>query len=127
MDDQAMAAKRLADAVLLHRVRSGLTVMAAAQRAGMSRTTWTDLENASRPIPRAETLGRVAAALGVDVAELLIAAGVISSPLRFADDAVELRQRLEVLVDQVAELAARVSEQADTLAQLQRRFRQGSG
>jgi transcriptional regulator with XRE-family HTH domain len=125
-DDHRMPSKAVADLVVLHRVKSGLTIQGAAQKAGVSRTTWTDIEDAATPVARPETLGRVAEAIGVDLVDLLVAARIISPPPPGADGE-ELRVRLQRLVEQVTELAARVQEQGVELARLGRRFGQGSG
>ena len=44
----------------------------AAERVGMNRVSWYDIENGANPNPTAKTLEKIAAALGVTVADLWI-------------------------------------------------------
>lgn len=93
--------RALAERVLLLRVKAGLTVQQAAKVAGVSRTTWTEIESGDTPV-RAETLGRVAAVLGVDVAELLVVAGMISPQTQTEGRPLEDRiAALELVVEQL--------------------------
>ena len=54
----------------LERAKRCLTQAELAKRAGVNVTTLRDLESGKRT-PRAETLGRVAVALGLDVEDLI--------------------------------------------------------
>lgn len=100
--------RALADMVILHRVRLGLSVQRAAELAGMNRGTWTDLEDGKRP-SRPETLGRVAEVLGVDVEQLLIAAGIIE-PVPASDVS-----RLVALIDEMQETLASLVTRVQSL------------
>jgi len=64
------ARDRVAANLAALRTAAGLSQAAAAERAGLRQATWSDAETA-RKLPSLETLDAMAAALGVDVAELL--------------------------------------------------------
>lgn len=49
-----------------------LTGTEAARRAGISQGTWSDIECGSNPNPTPRTLEKIAAALGVTLAELFV-------------------------------------------------------
>ncbi len=66
----AAAPERVGARIRTRRVAAGRTAMEVAEAAGMARSNYARLE-ASRHRPRLDTLERVAAALGVRVAELL--------------------------------------------------------
>lgn len=64
------------DTVKVKKLRTdlGLTQQEAADKAGMStRQQWNDIESA-RQSPSLDTLGKIAFALGVDAADLLLKA-----------------------------------------------------
>jgi transcriptional regulator with XRE-family HTH domain len=49
-----------------------LTSSEAARRAGISQGTWSDIERGKNPNPTPRTLEKIAAALGVTLAELFV-------------------------------------------------------
>ena len=61
----------LARRIRKHRQAAGLTATAAAERAGLHRVAWAELEAGRNDNPKLNTLEKVAGALGVTVAELL--------------------------------------------------------
>jgi transcriptional regulator with XRE-family HTH domain len=56
-------ARALADAVLHARATQGLSVQAIAAKAQVNRTTWTNVEQATRTVLNARTLGAIDVAL----------------------------------------------------------------
>ena len=54
------------------RKSAGLTAEQAADRADMHRVTWSDIERGKNPNPTPRTLEKIAAALGVTLAELFV-------------------------------------------------------
>ena len=98
--------KALADFIVLHRAKAGLSVTRAAELAGMNRATWADLEDAAARLPRPETLKPVAEVLGVDVEQLLVAGGFID-PLTPAEVS-GLAETLRAIVATIDVIEARV-------------------
>lgn len=54
----------------LIRWRQGMTITTLARNSGVSRQTIYDIENGARPWASAETMGRLARALGATIEEL---------------------------------------------------------
>ena len=54
------------------REAADLTISAAAERAGIHRVAWSDLEAGRKANPTLNTLEKVAGALGVTLAELFV-------------------------------------------------------
>ena len=52
------------------RITAGLTQTEAAERAGWTQSTWSDIE-CDRTVPRIDTLTAVAAAIGCPLADIL--------------------------------------------------------
>ncbi len=51
---------------------AGLTGSAAAERAGLSQGTWSDIERGKNPNPTPKTLEKIAGALEVELADLFL-------------------------------------------------------
>lgn len=54
------------------RTQAGLTASVAAQHAGMSQTTWSDIETGRNPNPTPRTLEKIAAAIGCELPDLFV-------------------------------------------------------
>jgi transcriptional regulator with XRE-family HTH domain len=108
-DDAVMTRQHLADYVRTAREEAGLTVVAAADAARVSRTRWTAIESAEPPIPKGSTLGKIAGILGRPFDELAaIARGDVTPP---DDDDLRterLLARLDAMDDALRKLEARV-------------------
>jgi transcriptional regulator with XRE-family HTH domain len=64
-DDDRVLREQLGDYVREQRARTGLTVVRAARTAGIGRSTWTTIEHGKSPIPKPDTLGKIARALDI--------------------------------------------------------------
>jgi transcriptional regulator with XRE-family HTH domain len=62
----------LRDNIRRIRKANGLSAAKAAVRVGMNRVSWSDIENGANPNPTPRTLEKIAAALGVSLAELFV-------------------------------------------------------
>ena len=62
----------LHERIRAHRKAADLTVTAAAESAGIHRVSWSAIENGADTNPTARTLEKIAAALGVTLAELFV-------------------------------------------------------
>ena len=61
------------------RTRLGLTMADAAERAGTSAAYWSQIENGTTKLPGADLRRRIAEALGVSHARLLVAFGELTA------------------------------------------------
>lgn len=67
--------KQVGDLIRANRERGGVTIAEASRAAGLSRTTWTEVENGDPPLKKAATLGKMAIAIGVEPVVVLAIAG----------------------------------------------------
>lgn len=67
---------RVAEYVRYWRSYAGLSIADVLEPSGVSRSKWSDVENARGDQPRPETLGAMAKAIGRDPGELLAIIGV---------------------------------------------------
>lgn len=107
--DVDMPSRALAEYVRACRARKGLSVVEAAKLAGISRSKWTEIEAGQTPLPKENTLGRVARVIEVDFEEIMRLTAVPTKaprpPSESVWEAVQLvRDELRELRDEVAEL-----------------------
>lgn len=60
----------LANRIRKHREAAGLTATAAAERAGLHRVAWAEIESGRNDNPKLNTLRKIASALDVELSEL---------------------------------------------------------
>ncbi len=65
--------KKLHEVIRICRKYRGLTIRAAADKAGMHRVAWSAIENGRNKNPSLATLKKIAGALGVSVGDLFSA------------------------------------------------------
>jgi transcriptional regulator with XRE-family HTH domain len=95
--------KRRADVATMvrrERERAGLSVSAAADLAHLGRTKWTEIEAAKPPLPRPETLAKVALALMMEPDVLLAEAGY-RDPAEIKESEASDEEMAKQLVDAV--------------------------
>ena len=83
------------------RARIGLSIQEAADRAGLTRQTWSAIERGVVCNPQAETLGRIAHALGMTIEELAPAEPDQTQAVLRLWAAMGPKDRVEVMEDMV--------------------------
>lgn len=125
--DVTQRARQVSEYVAFWRAHAGMTVVDAAKRADISRSLWTDVER-GKQVPKPDTLGVIARALGRDPSELLELVGMrppaptssgADEPDDESDMAMLLAEQVRRLGDALGRLEDRVGvrdEQLDELA-----------